>query len=274
MNVTSRIATYGLLSTALALSACGKNEPPVTSATTPAVVAAVAGAATAATATPATEPKKRTDGNTEREQGTMQVDAGNGMQSLRAMATVIDPKLGEKTAARLGTSEGQKSLADANVSVPASMDVSGTPKVTTNDIQDMANSFAGRTVYSSQAMHAKIINAYVIELDAKSNSEPSVRMKVAFNVSEKDLTLQSAKLEYYPNADKRTQSFVKKKLALTDLTIDKLERKDENTFVVSGSFKGTDLEPGVLAKELKGQTLASVSGRFDFSEVPIRQMGK
>ena len=73
MNITSRIATYGLLSTALALSACGKNEPPVTSATTPAVVAAVAGAATAATATVATEPKKRTEGNTEREQGTMQV---------------------------------------------------------------------------------------------------------------------------------------------------------------------------------------------------------
>ena len=86
-------------------------------------------------------------------------------------------------------------------------------------------------------------------------------------------TLQSAKLEYYPDAGKRTQSFVKKKLALTDLTIDKLERKDENTFVVSGSFKATDLEPGVLANDLKGPTLPVVSGRFDFAEVPIRKMG-
>lgn len=60
---------------------------------------------------------------------------------------------------------------------------------------------------------------------------------------------------------------------LTDITIDKLERKDDKTFVVSGSFKGTELQPGVLAKELKGKTLATVSGRFDFSEVPIRQSG-
>ena len=273
MKIANRIATFSVLSTALVLSGCGKSEPTASSAITPAVVAAVAGGAATANSAQTAEPKKRDDGNTEREQGTMQVDAGNGVQSLRSMATVIDPNLGEKTAARLGTSAGQKTLADANVSVPASMGVSGTSKVTTNDIQDMANSFAGRTVYSSQAMHATIINAYVIELDAKSSSEPGVRMKVAFNVSEKDLTLQSAKLEYYPNADKRTQSFVKKKLALTDLTIDKLERKDENTFVVSGSFKATDIEPGVLAKELKGQTLASVSGRFDFAEVPIRKMG-
>ena len=274
MNITNRIAAFSVLSAALVLSGCGKSEPSASSATTPAVVAAVAGAGATAAASPAAGSKKLADGNTEREQGTMQVDAGNGMQSLRSMATVIDPKLGEKTAARLGTSAGQKTLADANVSVPASMGVSGTPKVTTNDIQDMANSFAGRTVYSSQAMQAGIINAYVIELDAKSSSEPGVRMKVAFNVSDKDLTLQSAKLEYYPDANKRTQSFVKKKLALTDLTIDKLERKDEKTFVVSGSFKATDLEPGVLAKELKGQTLANVSGRFDFAEVPIRKMGK
>ena len=273
MNITNRIAIFSVISTALALSGCGKSEPTPSSATTPAVVAAAAGAAATAAASPAAQSKKLAEGNTEREQGTMEIDAGSGMQSLRSMATVIDPKLGEKAAARLGTSEGQKTLADANASVPASMGVSGTPKVTTNDIQDMANSFAGRTVYSSQAMHAKIINAYVIELDAKSTSEPGVRMNVAFNVSEKDLTLQSAKLEYYPDAGKRTQSFVKKKLALTDLTIDKLERKDENTFVVSGSFKATDLEPGVLAKDLKGQTLPVISGRFDFAEVPIRKMG-
>ena len=38
--------------------------------------------------------------------------------------------------------------------------------------------------------------------------------------------------------------------------------------------KATDLAPGVLAKKLKGQTLASVLGRFNFSEAPIRKMGK
>lgn len=273
MKITNQIATVGILATALVLTGCGKTEQPTASSTTPAAVAGLSDTAATALATPDLKPKKLPDGNTEREQGTMQIDAGKGSQSLRSVATVIDSKLGEKTAARLGTSEGQKKLADANVSVPASMGVSGTPKVTTNDIQDMANSFAGRTVYSSQAMHVGITKSYNVELDAKSPADPGVRMKVVFTVSEKDLTLQSAKLEYYPDAGQQMQSFVKKKLALTDITIDKLERKDEKTFVVAGSFKATDLEPGVLAKKLTGQTLANISGRFDFSEVPIRELG-
>ena len=34
--------------------------------------------------------------------------------------------------------------------------------------------------------------------------------------------------------------------------------------------KVADVKAGVLAKELKGKTLDSVSGRFDFQEIPIR----
>lgn len=269
MNKSHGIAYLGVFSMLLALVGCGKNEEPAASDAAPAATQS----APSATAVPA-EPKKMADGNTEREQGSMQVDAGQGMQSLRSMATVIDPKLGEKTAARLGTSQGQKTLADANESVPSSMGVSGAPKVTISDVQDMANRFAGRTVYSSQAMHAEVINGYSIELDARSSTNPGVRMSINLVVSDTDLTLKSAKLEYYPDASKQMQSYVKKKMALSDITLDKLERKDENTFAVSGSFNTTDLLPGVLAKELKGQTLASISGRFDFSEVPIRKMGK
>lgn len=263
MNTSNRIAGLGVIAMAFALAGCGKNESAAISS------AAVQPAPVAASA----EPKKLANGNTEREQGTMQVDVGQGMQSLRSMATVIDPKLGEKAAARLGSAEGQKKLADANVSVPSSMGVSGAPKVTTSDVQDMANRFAGRTVYSSQAMHAQVINGYSIELDAKSPTKPGVRASISLVVSDKDLTLKSATLNYYPDASKQTQSYVKKKMALSDITIDKLERKDENTFVISGSFKTIDLAPGVLAKELKGTTLASISGRFEFSEVPIRKMG-
>ena len=269
MNTSHRIAYLGVLAIAFALTGCGKSEQTAASN----VATAAAQPEPSSTTKPA-EPKKLANGNTEREQGSIQVDAGQGMQSLRSMATVIDPKLGEKTAARLGSAEGQKKLADANESVPSSMGVSGAPKVTTSDVQDMANRFAGRTVYSSQAMHAEIINGYSIELDARSSTNPGVRMSINLVVSDADLTLKSAKLEYYPDASKQMQSYVKKKMALSDITLDKLERKDENTFAVSGSFNTTDLLPGVLAKELKGQTLASISGRFDFSEVPIRKMGK
>ena len=268
MNTVNRTARLSVLAIALSLAACGKSEAPAASSAAPAAVQA---AATAATPSPA--PKKAADGNTEREQGTMQVDAGQGMQSLRSMATVIDPKLGEKTAARLGTAQGQQKLADANSSVPSSMGQPEAPKVTSSEIQNMANKFAGRTVYSSQAMHAEIINGYSIDLDAKSPSLPGVRMNISLTVSDTDLTLKRAKLEYYPDASKQTQSYVKKNVALSDITLDKLERKDDNTFVIAGSFKATDLAPGVLAKELAGKTLASVSGRFDFSEVPIRKIG-
>ena len=204
------------------------------------------------------------DGNTYREQGTMAIDAGQGVQQLRSMATIIDPKLGEKTAARLGTASGQKKLADATA---------GGVQVTSSDIQDTANRFAGRTVYSSQAMHAEIINGYSIELDAKSQGKGGVRMGVSLIVSDKDLSLKSAQLEYHPDASSAMQSY-KKKIPISDITIDKLERKDDKTFVISGSFKATDLPPGVLAKALKGKTLAAVSGRFDFEEVPIRNMDK
>ena len=56
------------------------------------------------------------DGNTLRLQGTMQVNAGEGEQALQSHATVVDPRLGEKAATRLGTAQGQQSLADANAS--------------------------------------------------------------------------------------------------------------------------------------------------------------
>ncbi len=87
--------------------------------------------------------------NTYREQCTMQVDAGQGVQQLPSMATIVDPKLGEKTVAKQGTAEGQKKLADATAVAP---------HVTGANIQDTANPFAGRTMYSSQAMYAKIIS--------------------------------------------------------------------------------------------------------------------
>jgi len=263
-------APYLLTTVALcaAIVGCGKAEPTPpsspASASTPsssleATVAAAQSAVASAKAAPAEE-----DGNTYREQGTMKVDAGQGVQQLRSMATIIDPKLGEKTAAKLGTTDGQKKLADATA---------GAPQVTGADIQDTANQFAGRTMYSSQAMHAKIINAYSIELDAKTQGEGGVRMKVVLTVSDKDLSPQSAKLEYFPDASNQMQSY-QKKIPISDITIDKLERKDDKTFAISGSFKATDLPAGVLAKELKGKTLATVSGQFDFAEVNVRDMFK
>ena len=266
----------GLAALATALSGCGKNnDTPSTPAVQPgpggppaALTDAVKqGEAAVAKAGPATTP----DGNTLRLQGTMEVDAGKGKLAMRSMATVVDAKLGEKTAARLGTAEGQKALGSANASVQAPGNGSK-PQVSSSDMQELANAMAGRTMYSSQAMHIEMINAYGVTLDAKSDAVGGPRMQLNLRLSEKDLKLTEATAEFYPDGGKSFESY-KKKLQLSDVTFDRLERKDDKTFVLSGSFKGTDLPAAALAKSLKGQTLASVSGRFDFQEVPIRSMG-
>lgn len=258
-NVQTRLCALAALTVlaASALAGCGKSHDAEVKSTPGAVVASAAAAQSNAVSTP--------DGNTLRLQGTMQVDAGQGEQALQSHATVVDAKLGEKTAARLGTAQGQKSLADANARVGGR----GGPVATSSDVQDMANAMAGRTVYSSQASHIAVIHSYGIALDAKSASKPGPRAQLSLRFSDKDMSLVDGKVEFYPDSSRSSESYVTK-IKASDVTIDKLERKDDNTFALSGSFRATDLKAGVLAKQLKGKTLASVSGRFDFQEVPIR----
>jgi len=253
-------ASLGVITLALALTACGKSEEAVAPGAAPSATQAAP-----SPAAPPAAPPKVADGNTLRLQGTIQVNAGEGEQALQSYATVVDPKLGEKAAARLGTAQGQKALADGNASIGAKSGVS----VSSSDVQDMANAMAGRTVYTSQANHIEIINSYGITLDAKSPAKPGVRVQLSLRFSDKDMTLTDGKLEFYPDSGKYAESY-QKKITPAEVTIDKLERKDEKTFVISGSFKVADLKAGVLAKELKGKTLDSVSGRFDFQEIPIR----
>jgi len=205
------------------------------------------------------------DGNTLRLQGSMQVDAGQGVQTLQSHATVVDPNLGEKTAARLGTAQGQKSLDNANANIGAKSGV----KVSSSDVQGMANAMAGRTMYTSQANHIDIIKSYGITLDAKSAAKPGARVQLSLRFSDKDMKFTGGKLDFYPDSGKYAESY-QKDITPAEVTIDKLERKDEKTFVISGSFKLANLKAGVVATELKGKTLDSVSGRFDFQEVPIR----
>ena len=260
MKFAKTHANLGVVALAIALTACGKSEE----AAAPGAAPAATQAAPSPAAPPAALPKTA-DGNTLRLQGTIQVNAGEGEQALQSYATVVDPKLGEKAAARLGTAQGQKALADGNASIGAKSGVS----VSSSDVQDMANAMAGRTVYTSQANHIEIINSYGITLDAKSPAKPGVRVQLSLRFSDKDMTLTDGKLEFYPDSGKYAESY-QKKITPAEVTIDKLERKDEKTFVISGSFKVADLKAGVLAKELKGKTLDSVSGRFDFQEIPIR----
>lgn len=276
-NFQTHLRTSTMLAVlTVALASCGKSsetgtttaaaQPGAEGRAVPLPAAIKRAEAAAAKVDSATTP----DGNTLRLQGTMEVDAGQGKLAMRSMATVVDAKLGEKTAARLGTSEGQQALGSANASVQATGN--GTrPQVSGSDIQDLANSMAGRTMYSSQAIHIAVIKAYGVTLDAKSDAPRGPRMDLGLTLAEKDMTLTAATAEFYPDSGKSFESY-KKKLSVSDVVIEKLELKDDQTLVVSGSFKATDLPAAVLAKTLKGQTLASVSGRFDFQEVHVRDM--
>jgi hypothetical protein len=243
------------LAVTLLAAACGSNDAPnaagqpvspdLNLATTIAQAEQVAPAASA---------------DTERVQGTMRVDVGNGVQQLRSVATVVDPNAGAKAAARLGTAEGKEAVATM-----------GQGRVSSQDVQDLANELAGRTLYSSQARHVTIIKQYLLSLDAKSPGAPGARVTLDLGLSDSDLSLQSAKVSYYPNDSKSFDSF-EGDIPLSDITITKLERVDAQTFAIAGSFKAADLLPGVLSKKLKGQTLASISGDFDIVELPIRDL--
>lgn len=254
---TAHCLSWGALAFSVALTACGKSEQAPTPQTQ-----------SAANTLP-TAPTTTADGNTLRLQGSIKVNAGDGEQALQSHATVVDAKLGEKTAARLGTAAGQKSVADANARVQAAAGSQGAPSATITDVQDMANTMAGRTVYTSQAQHIDIIKSYGFTLDAKSSTNPGVRVQLTLRLSDSDMKLIDGKLEFYPDSSSSYESYVKK-ITPADVTIDKLERRDDKTFVMSGSFKVAELKAGALAKGLKGKVLNGVSGSFDFQEIPIR----
>src|SRR5690606_4903796 len=78
----------------------------------------------------------------ERVQGTIQFDMGNGPVSYRSIATKLDENLGRKTAERLGSAAGQRALAKANDRA------GGKVQVSAQDVQDMADTFAGKTIYT------------------------------------------------------------------------------------------------------------------------------
>ncbi|MEO8281115.1 MAG: hypothetical protein ABI564_15560 [Ideonella sp.] len=205
----------------------------------------------------------------ERLQGTMEIDVGNGPVTMRSVATLIDADLGAKTAARLKSAEGQKSLADAKNRMQSSGS-SAAGKVTAADIQALADSSAGKTVYSSEAIHLKIINAYGITLDAKAPD--GSRAQLSMRLGDKNLSVQDAKFSYIPDAKRLTQEFVSpKKGDPVQVKIDKIERVGDKGFAISGSFTATNLGPGVLAKDLTGKSIAKASGRFDFQEVALRK---
>ena len=199
----------------------------------------------------------------ERVQGTIQLDVGKGVTSFRSIATKIPDDLGKTTAARMDTAAGQKDLKNANVKVGG-----GRTNVSAKDVQDIANAFAGRTVYTSQMMSLAVVNLRLVEMTAVAADGRKANLVIRFPLDSDTPT--DASLRYYPYAKKLSQWFESNKDNSVELTLDRFERVDDKTLSIAGSFKAGKLMPSIIADELKGQEVADASGSFDFTEINIR----
>lgn len=206
----------------------------------------------------------------ERLQGVIEVDVGKGPVRALSVATLVDKDLGQQAAAKLNTAEGRKAVADGQARAGAIAGQGAAQRVTAAEVQATADFFAGKTMYSSQARRVDIIKQHVMSLAATGPDGSEVTLNLG--LQQADLKLDSARLEFRPAGARVLDRFEsdKKGPGAATVTIDKIERLGDKGFAISGSFKATQLQPGVLAKTLKGQTLPAISGRFAFSEVPLR----
>ena len=212
---------------------------------------------------PASAQEKLAPGSTQRVQGSIHADAGRGMVELTSRATTLPSNLGQQTAARLQTAEGQSAVrpGDARAKAATGQGVGAA------DVQAIADQYAGKTVYDSTMRSVKVIARYLLTLDAKAAGGPRVALALALD--EKTLAPVSASVSYYPDSKDLFNNFKTGKKAPATVRIEKIERVGDKVFAVSGSFSAADLEPGVMSKKLQGQTLPAVSGRFAFTEVPV-----
>lgn len=258
----------------LALMGCGDKASPsaasgggAPAAPAAAVEAVVATAAAVAPSTPSTPAPLA--GN-ERLQGTIEVDVGKGPVALRSVATTMDANLGKQVAERLNSAQGQQQVAKANDRVEAITGTSGGKADTASQVQAIADSYAGKTVFTSTMRHVAIVKRHSVTLDAQLPKGP--RITLDLQLSDKDYQLESARVSYYPNVGDAFSSFTTQKSGpdAAVVTLDKFEQINDTTYAMEGSFKATNMVPAALAKKLQGQTVEQVQGRFKFTEVVVK----
>ena len=198
----------------------------------------------------------------ERVQGTIQLDVGKGATSFRSIATKIPDDLGKTAAARMDTAAGQKDLKNANAKVGG-----GRTNVSAKDVQDIANAFAGRTIYTSQMMSLAIVNLRLVEMTAISPDGRKANLVIRFPIDSD--TPIDANLSYHPNPKKPSWEFESEDEGV-QVTLDRFERVNDKTLSIAGTFKAGKLMPSPGSDELKGQEVADASGSFDFTEINIR----
>lgn len=252
------------LAIAAALAACGNPEAP-SSAAAPAdglreVIDDVAAKLPAADA--ALQPGQTV-------QGTIEADAGRGMQSFRSLATKVADDIGKQMDARLDTGAGRKALDDAN----RKLDKLGTgTRIDAGDVRDLVGGMAGKVFHDSAVRHLEIISSLQVSLSGRAAD--GGKLDIALSFDDANTNLSRASLSYRPDARSTFEYYETAKDTPPQVTIERFQKNADGSYAISGTFSATSVPASKLAKQLKGTTLPQIDGRFDFAALPLKEMPK
>lgn len=202
-------------------------------------------------------------------QGTIQADVGNGTQSFRSLSTKVADDIGEQLDEKLGRSEGQDAIADAN----KKLEKLGTGmKVDAGDVREIVGGMAGKTFHDSQVMHVDIIKSLQVTLKGTAGDGRTLDLGITFD--DQTLAMTGSSLNYRPKANAMFDFYEGKGGEQVTVTIDRFERNADGTYAIAGSFTAKDVPASSLAKKLPAKTLPSASGTFSFDALPLKEMPK
>lgn len=262
--------TLGLAVLAVALAGCGKADDASANADSGSSMQAIVDEA----AQDAADAGALPDGDAplkegQSVQGTLQADVGNGMQAFRSLSTKVADDIGEQLDEKLGRSEGQEAIADAN----KKLEKLGTGmQVDAGDVREIVGGMAGKTFHDSQVMHVDIIQSLQVTLKGTAGDGGNLDLGITFD--DQSLAMTGSSLNYRPKANAMFDFYEGKGGEQVAVTIDRFERNADGTYAIAGSFSAKDLPASSMAKKLPAKTLPSASGTFAFDALPLKEMPK
>ena len=262
--------TLGLAVLAVALAGCGKADDASANADSGSSMQAIVDEA----AQDAADAGALPDGDAplkegQTVQGTLQADVGNGMQAFRSLSTKVADDIGEQLDEKLGRSEGQEAIADAN----KKLEKLGTGmQVDAGDVREIVGDMAGKTFHDSQVLHVDIIKSLQVTLKGTAGDGGNLDLGITFD--DKTLAMTGSSLSYRPKATAMFDTYQGKGPEGVQVTIDRFERNADGTYAITGSFSAKDLPASSMAKKLPAKTLPSASGTFAFDALPLKEMPK
>lgn len=199
----------------------------------------------------------------QRLQGTITLDVGDGARRYRVIATRLADDLGKQAAAHLGSADGKAALDNANARA------GGKTTVAASDVQELADAFAGKTMYSAEVRTVDIVKRQHVSIEGEAADGSRVTLGFSLPIGGDDVL--DASLAYRPDKQRATEDFgAKSRDGTMQVALEYLQRGSAQAWSLAGTFEATNLQPGVLAKKLAGRSIARAAGRFDVAELHVR----